>query len=277
MKLRVLLVLLFVTVVAAACETPPELRNTSFLNDTSLVDNTPCQAPCWRGITPGVTTWGEALTILEDDATLADVKVESNEETGEIAATFQRRDGVPCCLVYTRNGQVVDQMLLQLAPDKTLGEVIANLGEPAYFSGTEVSPEQAAAALFYPDLDLVVYAFVAGVESGQVQASSEIFAALYLSDSDMKQVIETSNLYAWEGYSTYASYTGRDFDVTPLPTVEGGTLAPTAEGTLADIIEATQDATVEPTLESTAASEETSTATEDATPEPTLEATATES
>lgn len=228
MKLRVLLVLLVVVVAATACAAPPELRNPSFLNDSSLVDNTPCEAPCWRGITPGVTDWGDALTILEGDGTLADLKVEANEETGEIAATFQRRDGVPCCLVYSRDGDLVDQMLLQLAPNNTLGEVIGNLGEPTYFSGTEVSPEQAAAALFYPEHKLVVYAFVAGIASGEISASSEVFAALYLSENDMQQVVETSNLYDWLGYDSYAAYTAREYDVTPIPTaVEDG--EPTAD------------------------------------------------
>lgn len=238
MKLRVLLVLLVVTVAAAACAAPPELRNPSFLNDSSLVDNVPCEAPCWRGITPGVTDWGDALTRLEDDGTLADLKVEANEETGEIAATFQRRDGVPCCLVYSRDGELVDQMLLQLAPSNTLADVIGNLGEPSYFSGTEVSPEQAAAALFYPDHQLVVYAFVAGVAEGAISETSEVFAALYLSETDMQQVLQTSNLYDWLGYDSYAAYTARDYDVTPLPTAEG-TPDPAGEPTSEPSVEVT--------------------------------------
>src|SRR5690606_1401909 len=209
MKLRVLLVLLVVMVAVAACAAPPELRNPSFLRDSSLVDNEPCAAPCWRGITPGETTWRDALTILVDDATLSDVKTETNEETGEIAATFQRADGVPCCLVYSSSGDVVDQMLLQLAPDNTLGDVIENLGEPEYFSGTEVSPEQAAAALFYPAHNLVVYAFVAGVAEGSITAESEVFAALYLTEEDMAEVPQTSNLHDWLGYDTYAAYAAR--------------------------------------------------------------------
>src|SRR5690606_35143298 len=122
MKLRVLLVLLVAMVVVAACAAPPELRNPSFLKDSSLVDNEPCEAPCWRGITPGVTTCRDALATLEDDPTLSDIKTETNEETGEIAATFQRSEGAPCCLVYTSDGDHVDQMLLQLAPDNTLGD-----------------------------------------------------------------------------------------------------------------------------------------------------------
>lgn len=264
MKLRVLLVLLVVMVAAAACAAPPELRNPSFLKDSSLVDNEPCTAPCWRGITPGETTWRDALTILEDDATLSDIKPEANEETGEIAVTFQRADGVPCCLVYTSNGEVVDQMLLQLAPDNSLGDVIENLGEPEYFSGTEVSPEQAAAALFYPEKNLVVYAFVAGVAEGQITENSEVFAALYLTEDDMAEVLQTSNLHDWLGYDTYAAYAARPFNVTPIPTVEGGA---TTEAT-------TDDATAEPT--SDAATDATDEATAEPTGEPTPDATATE-
>lgn len=221
MKLRILLLLLFVVVVAAACAAPPELRNPQFLIDDSLVDNEPCSAPCWNGITPGVTDWGDALTILEDTDGIVDLKTETNDETGEIAATFQRDGGVPCCLVYSRNGEIVDQMLLQLAPENTLADVIDNLGEPVYFSGTEVSPEQAAAALFYPERSLVVYAFVAGSEAGTVSETSEIFAALYLSAEDMQQVIETSELHDWLGYDSFQAYVERPFNVTPIPTVEG--------------------------------------------------------
>lgn len=247
MKLRALLVLLVVMVVASACASAPELRNPSFLNDSSLVDNTPCEAPCWRNITPGVTTWGEALTILEDDATLADVKVETNDETGERAATFQRRDGVPCCLVYSRTGIVVDQMLLQLAPDNTVAEVIANLGEPTYYSGTEVSPEQAAGALFYPERSLVVYAYIAGAAEGRISESSEVFAALYLSPSDMEQVVQTSSMYDWLGYDTYASYAARDFNVTPVPTTEADAVDATEDVVDEEAAEPTAESTVEPT------------------------------
>ncbi|NOG50034.1 MAG: hypothetical protein HND48_11805 [Chloroflexi bacterium] len=80
MKLRILLLLLFVVVVAAACAAPPELRNPQFLIDDSLVDNEPCSAPCWNGITPGVTKWGDALTILEDTEGIVDLKTETNDD-----------------------------------------------------------------------------------------------------------------------------------------------------------------------------------------------------
>jgi hypothetical protein len=220
MKARSLFALLAVLLVAAACSSPPELRNAQFLDDISLTNNEPCQAPCWHGITPGVTTWSDAITILQDDGTLSDVTTEANEESGEIAATFQKANGVACCLIYTKDGEFVDQILLQLAPINLLGDVIENFGEPSFFSGTEVSPEQAAAALFYPDQQLVVYAFVAGAESGEISARSEIFATLYLTEDDMQQVLSTSNLHDFVGYDTFKNYIERPFDITPAPTAD---------------------------------------------------------
>lgn len=217
MKIRLTFLLAAVLLVVAACAPSQELRNEQYLIDDSLTQSgTDCDAPCWRGITPGETAWSSAITILEDQEDITDVRVESNEESGELALTFQRRDGIPCCLLYSTDGQVVNQMLLQLAPTNTLGQVIDALGEPAYFNGTEVDEAQAAAALFYPDLGLVVYAFVPGTE-GELTADSEVFAALYLATDDMAEVIGTSTLQAFDGYKPFNDYLSDAPVLTPIP------------------------------------------------------------
>lgn len=221
MKLRLLFIVFALVLVAAACAPPPELRNPGYLQDTSLIDAEPCGAPCWRGIIPGETTWSEARSIIEDDPTLSNIEIRNEEETGEIAATFQRVDGIACCLLYTENGEGVDQMLFQLAPDITLGQIVEVHGEPEYLSLSEVSEDQAAAALYYPEIRSIIYAFVAGKETGTISADSEIFAVLYVRQSDMDLVVENSSLYLWDGYGSYQDYAGRDFDITPIPTIEG--------------------------------------------------------
>lgn len=220
MKFRyVLPALILVLFLVAACSPPPELRNDAFLQDTSLIDGEPCGPPCWRDIVPGETDWNEARTILEDDTTLSDVRVEDDDETEEIAATFQQEGGVPCCLVYSETGETADQMLLQLAPDMTLEEVFEVLGEPTYFTGAEVSPEQAAASLYYPDQNTIVYAFVDGVD-GNIDEDSEVFATLYVRQEDMEQVLLNSPLYDWDGFGTFRSYIDTEPDITPVPTEE---------------------------------------------------------
>lgn len=244
MKLRMTLLLAAVLMTVAACAPSQELRNPGFLQDTSLV--TPgeeCKAPCWRGITPGETEWSAAISIIEDQADITNLEIETNDESGELAATFQRRDGVPCCLLYSRDGIFVDQMLLQLASGNAVGGVIDNLGEPDYFNGTEVDENQAAAALFFPDRGLVLYAFIEGL-NGSLSEESEVFAALFLSQTDMEQVLQTSTLQAFAGYKAFADYLDDEPVLTPQPLEDAAESTP-AEG------EAEPAATEEPTAEAT--------------------------
>lgn len=207
-------------ILLAACAAPPELRNPAYLKDTSVIDNEPCGAPCFRGITPGETEWGDAVTILEDDSTLAEVNVTQDAQTDGIVATFQQQDGIPCCLVYTEDGETVSQILIQVAPDMTASQVLEALGEPAYVSGAELSPEQASLALYYPEIQTVVYAFIAGKETGVLTENSEIFAVLYVKPEDMEEVVTYSDLYAWQGYQNYAEYINGEYDKTAAPTPE---------------------------------------------------------
>ncbi len=251
MKIRLTLLLAAVLMTVAACAPSQELRNEKFLIDGSLTQSdTDCSAPCWRGITPGVTAWSDAISILEDQADLADIKVENNGESGEVAVTFQRKDGVPCCLLYSKDAAIVDQMLLQLAPQNTLGAVITALGDPDYFNGTEVDEKQAAAALFYPDNGLVIYAFVEG-KTGDLSATSEVFATLYLAPDDMVQVMQTSTLQAFSGYKAFSDYLDDEPVLTPVP---------------AEDIAAT-DSSTDPTPETDVTAEDTATEIE-ATPTP---------
>lgn len=218
MKLRFLtpiLALLVLTI--AACAPPPELRNDAFLRDTSLIDAQPCGIPCWRGIVPGETAWNEALTIIEDDPSLTDIRVEASNESREIAATFQQSGGIPCCLIYSENGATVDQMLLQVAPDMTVGQVIEANGEPEFVAVAEITNDQASAALYYPDQQVIVYAFVAGA-GGQLTANSEIFAIVYLRPSDVERSLQNMTLAAWQGYASFSDYASAVPVITPVPT-----------------------------------------------------------
>jgi len=220
MKLRLITLLLVLSAVTlAACAAPPQLRNEQFLQDTSLVDSEPCGSPCWRNITPGETDWSDALTLLEDDASLSDLRIETSEETGEIAATFQQTGGIPCCLMYTESGETVDQMLLQVAPEMTVAQVLETHGEPTFVSPAEITDDQASIAMYYQDLNTVVYAFVEGA-GGDLNEDSEIFAVLYVRPQDMEEILTNSTLYTWQGYQSFSAYTGATPAITPEPTAQ---------------------------------------------------------
>lgn len=195
----------------------------SLLNDKFLIDETlfsaneNCSLPCWRSIRLGVTEWDKAVTILQGQTDLTNIKFKNNDVTGELAVTFQRVGGVPCCLLYSKGDEVVEQILLQLSPIHTLGSVIEAIGEPIYFNGTVVDEDQAAAALFYTTQNTVIYAFIDG-EAGDLMAESEISAVLILSPSDMQQVLDTSALQAYDGFKAFRDYMDDEWVLTPVPT-----------------------------------------------------------
>jgi hypothetical protein len=110
----------------------------------------------------------------------------------------------------------------------TLGQVIANHGDPTYAVGSPFSDTQAIVNLIYPSIPMVVYAFVPGVEA-ELNANNEIIGVLYMTPKDMELLEVTSSLHQWEGYGPYAAYRGDEdapFDVTPSVTL---TPTPTSE------------------------------------------------
>ncbi|MFN8378500.1 MAG: hypothetical protein U0452_07490 [Anaerolineae bacterium] len=227
--------LLLLVMLAAACSPPPELRDQKLLNDDSLITGEPCEAPCWRGITPGVTAWSEALTILEDDRTIEDPTTQTADDSSAVAASFKEPGGIDASgQIFSDNGNTVGLIFLRLAPDMTLDEVLAKYGDPTWVIGTPFSddPPQAIVNLVYPDEQMIVYVFVPGKE-GALDGTNEIVGVLYMQASDMETLLKTSSLHAWEGLADFATY-GPDspFEVTPEPTAEG-TQEATPEATAA--------------------------------------------
>ncbi len=202
----------------AACAPTPELRNENLLPDSSFLDGEPCGAPCWRGITPGETTWDDALTIIEDSEELVDLEVRASEETDVIGAIWSPVDGDSCCQMYSEDGEVVDIIILQTTPDDTMGEVVEQFGDPTYLIGETLNDDQGVFTLFYPDDLMLIYAFVAG-EAGEISATSEVIGFAYFSESRMELLTLTNDLHEWEGYQGYAEYMDTDFDVTPSVTL----------------------------------------------------------
>lgn len=192
--------------------TPPDhLLNDRMLVDTSLVSGEPCAAPCWRGITPGETSWEDALAILEGSEDLTNIETQSAPNSSAAQALWQQVDGVLCCQMITNDGETVSGLLLQTAPVMSLDEVIATHGEPLYVSASVFTSRQAVMNLFYPDVPMIVYVFVEGPETGALSESSEIIGILYLTSAQMQSVIVNNDLYAWQGYESFQTYAESEF------------------------------------------------------------------
>ena len=216
MKFRI--VVFSLLLLAAACAPPPQIRSDKFLNDTSLVSGEPCAAPCWRNITPGETKWSDALIFLEDDASLANLETQADENSDRLGAAWSPAEGELCCQMFSEDGEEVSFIILQTTPDMTFEQVIEKHGEPEYLTGEAVSDDQGIFSLFYPDVPMMVYVFVAG-ESGALGGSNEVVGFAYTTSELMTLLLDTSELHAWEGFQSYSDYMGGALEVTPSITL----------------------------------------------------------
>jgi hypothetical protein len=220
---RLLLGLIPLVFLGAACAATPELRNPKMLNDSSFVTGQPCKAPCWRGITPGETAWDEAVKIIQGDPSLANVQIQDitdgSAPAGSKNAVWSQKDGDPCCQMDTVDGKVVRALTLQVAPNVGLGELLKTQGNPKYVVGGGGDSNQGLMFLIYPDVPMVVFVFVAGTDSGALSASSEIIGVGYLNPGDMDLLLKTNTLQGWQGYQSYHTYVESTPEVTPSITL----------------------------------------------------------
>lgn len=203
----------------AACGPEPQIRNDRLLQDVSIISGEPCAAPCWRGITPGETTWNDALAILRDDDTLADVQTRADENNPNlIGAAWAQADGDGCCQMFTQNGEIVDFMILQTTPALRLSDIVTQYGEPSYLIGETLTSSQGVFTLLYPETPMMVYAFFGG-EAADLMPESEIVGFSYLTPELMQFILDTSSFHDWEGYRSYQFYSEGEFEVTPSITL----------------------------------------------------------
>lgn len=207
-----------------------DLRNPRFLKDTSLIHiDKSCDAPCWRGITPGKTKWDDALKILKDQTGFDDIQVQSIPDAGPaVGAGWQPTGGELCCQIIADDGKTVDSIFLQIAPDITVKQLIDARGEPEYVLGTAGTATQAIINLFYPKQSIIVFAFVAGAATGELSETSEIIGVYYTTPYLMDLGIKSSSLYGWKGYQPFSAYAPdnptADFKVTQsVPLTPSGT------------------------------------------------------
>lgn len=184
-----------------ACTPAPNLRNDAYFHDTSLIDGEPCFAPCWRNLIPGETTWDEATEIISTFEDVTNLDRVRNRDTGEEIYNFNYADGPQCCRIYTRDGNALAAILLLVAPEMPLGEVVNQYGEPQYIQADDVTDDQTFVILAYPDVPMLVYVFSSGITSGEIVTDSEVIGVVYLADAEMTAFLN-EELFVWDGYGT---------------------------------------------------------------------------
>lgn len=199
--------------IAVACAPEVRLLDDTKLKDLSLISGEPCEAPCWNGIVPGETSYVDAKTMIEDDWRYQNIE-EAEQQEGNPARIFgfSPEEGQVCCQVFSRDGQTVTSLLLQVAPQMTLGPVMDRHGEPSYVGGDSPAADQAYMALVYENVPMVVYAFVAGAESGALSVSSEIIGLMVMAHTEMDTLLSCSSLDEWSGFQSFSSYVDENYD-----------------------------------------------------------------
>lgn len=199
--------------VFAACAPTVNLLDETRLNDTSFLSGEPCAAPCWNNIIPGETSYRDAKILVEDDGRFGNIdEPEPQEGSSMRGFRFSANEEQVCCEILSMDGEVVDRLVLQLAPVMILGEALEKYGDPDYLLGDEVSEDQAYMALIWTDVPMIVFAFVAGAAEGELSPTSEIFNLMYVTKVEMQHLVDCASLYVWEGYLSYADYMDEDYD-----------------------------------------------------------------
>jgi hypothetical protein len=220
MKIYLLFIFLFLALVVAACTTAPapELRNEAFMDDISLVSGEPCEAPCWQDLIPGETVWGVAQDFVKNNADYTIVQeVTASIRVREARIEFAIQDGPQCCRILSRDGEILSAIVLLLAPNMQLGDVIERYGEASYVSGEAVTNDQATIALVFPDIPMVTYVFAESLSESEVSAASTVIGIMYLAQSEMDTLLQSENFYNWEGYGLLGNIIDGTFDITPEP------------------------------------------------------------
>ncbi len=214
-KSRYLFLLL---VLAAACLPQPTLRSELFLDDTSLITDEPCGAPCWNDITPGETSWEVAVESIRNDSRFAGLEINSEGEFVE--AIWQKADSNQfCCRLVGKEAEdSIDFLFLALSPEIVVDEVLDAHGDPTYVVAQPFTDTESVVQLIYPDVPMIVWVLIGDTQSSLL-ANSEVVALLYMTAEQMALIIDTNTLQAWAGYQPYAVYEQATPAVTPRITL----------------------------------------------------------
>ncbi len=106
------------------------------LDDHGWLVKQPCAAPCWEGITPGVTTAEDAQKLLQQNASFSDVKFYipkvSQENSGITWNWRGTNDDGEADFDGSSVTHVITTIRTSLPDPVTLGDVTAAYGYPNY-------------------------------------------------------------------------------------------------------------------------------------------------
>lgn len=170
------------------------------LSDRGLIEDEDCGAPCWRGITPGVTSLEDAIAILEAQDDLGTLDVQTDGVSTSIVF-----GEVPCCQLFSQDNEQVTILQLNTAPVMTLGEVIERYGEPDLIEGVLFTRQQIIHNVYFLDHNIGVFVFTDGVDS-PLSEESPVVGFVIVEAELFEQVLAGSALSEWNGFQALSDY-----------------------------------------------------------------------
>ena len=186
----------------------PSLLNQRYLRDDSLLSGDPCAPPCWRDIVPGATEMPSAMEIVEAAENLRII------DSADSGLLFAQGDGEPCCQIASDDRGVVSTILLQFAPEISLGDALAAHGEPRFVSGQPFTESEAVIMLYYPERGMALYVVVPGID-GQLAPESPVVSAVFATRELLMAAFGATPFDHWKGYLSYSAYMDGEFDHRP--------------------------------------------------------------
>ncbi len=216
-----LALLIAASLALSACSPPPPLRSDKYLNDQSLISQTPCGAPCYQNITVGKTTYSDAVAKIKSNPLFSNVQTQDASQTQTAAASWATAGGEDCCQLTTDARGVVNALLIKLAPQITAAQVIKQFGTPDYVTGVDYSSTEVALALIFRKVGVVAWV-ATGDATSTLQETNPVVVSLYLNPDDFDNLLATATLKGWAGYQSYKAYQTGTPIVTPRVTVTPG-------------------------------------------------------
>jgi protein-disulfide isomerase len=174
----------------------------------NLVDaDETCPAPCWRGITPGETSWEDAAEIVRASGDLREIQEQSAaDDSGAKVMSWQSLDGINCCNMLSETGKTVDELLMLTPSTFTIGELVEARGEPTHAITRETGQGGYIVSVFYPEDALIVYVFVEGNSPRDFTEESGVVGASYMSAARSESVFADLLPSTWAGYGALLRY-----------------------------------------------------------------------
>jgi len=208
---------MIVAVLTAACGAPPPLKSNTYLKDTSLLATGDCTAPCFHGITPGKTTFTDAVTKVKADQAFSNIQSQDKPPQ----AGWSTTGGEACCQMTANDSGVVDAVIAKVTPDVTLQQVIDKFGQPQYAYTVDYSSDEVAVAVIFPEKGVVVWVSP-GNPASKLTGDSPVVIELFIDPAKWSDVLSTATLQAWAGFQSYQSYKSGTPVVTPRVTPTPG-------------------------------------------------------